>query len=145
MTDGADQAGPPFEMVVEWGKIREFARATQSDQADYLEDEQAVVPPTFLISAAFWQARDSNPGWRALNIDPHRLLHGDQEFVFFGEPPRAGDRLTAQMRIESVFEKEGKRGGTMRFAISVTDFTDESGRLVAQSRGTAIETGRPPA
>ena len=28
----------PFTMVVEYGKIREFARATMSTHADYLDD-----------------------------------------------------------------------------------------------------------
>jgi len=74
-----------------------------------------------------------------------RLLHGEQEYVFPNGPPRAGARLTVQSRVESIYEKEGKRGGTMTFVITVTDFTDEHGEVVAQARSTAIETGRPPA
>ncbi len=78
-------------------------------------------------------------------MDLRRLLHGEQEYVFPKGPPRAGTRLTAQSRVEAVYEKEGKRGGTMTFVVTVTDFTDEAGDLVAQARSTAIETGRPPA
>jgi hydroxyacyl-ACP dehydratase HTD2-like protein with hotdog domain len=73
-----------------------------------------------------------------------RVLHGGQEFIFHGPPPRAGTKLTAQTRIEDIYEKEGKRGGTMTFVVGVTEFRDEQGNLVAESRGTTIETGRAP-
>jgi hypothetical protein len=43
-----------------------------------------------------------------------------------------------------VYEKQGKRGGTMTFAVMVTEFRDESGRLVAEARMTGVETERPP-
>jgi hypothetical protein len=32
----------------------------------------------------------------------------------------------------------------MTFVVMRTDFTDDNGVVVAQSRSTAIETGRPP-
>jgi hypothetical protein len=41
-----------------------------------------------------------------------------------------------------VYEKEGKRGGTMRFTEVVTEFRDASGVLVAESRSTTIETSK---
>jgi hypothetical protein len=73
-----------------------------------------------------------------------RVLHGGQEFVFFGEPPRAGARLKVTMRLDKEYEKEGRRGGTMKFAETVTSFIDESGKLVAEGRATIIETGKAP-
>jgi hypothetical protein len=52
----AGTAGAPFRIVVEEGKIREFARATKSSNPAYLADgaPPAVSPVTFLASSAFW-------------------------------------------------------------------------------------------
>lgn len=135
--------GVPFEMEVERGKIREFARATMSSNPGYLDDPRPVSTPTFLQTSAFWTPAGSSP-FAQIKMDMRRLLHGGQEFVFHGPPPRAGTTLRAQTRVEDVYEKEGKRGGTMTFVISVTEFRDEAGTLVAESRGTAIQTGRAP-
>jgi hypothetical protein len=137
--------GPTFAMTVERGKIREFAKATQSTNSAYLDEPEPPIPPTFLTSATFWQPPSAADLWRDIDIDLRRLLHGEQEYVFPNGPPRAGTRLTAQTRVEEIYEKEGKRGGSMTFVITVTDFRDDDGALVAQARGTAIETGRPPA
>lgn len=143
--EAVGKQGPAFDMAVERGKVREFARATKSDNAEYLDDPAPPVPPTFLTTSSFWQPPEAGVLWRELDIDLRRLLHGEQEYVFPNGPPRAGTTLTAQSRVESVFEKEGKRGGTMTFVVTVTDFTDPSGQVVAQARSTAIETERAPA
>jgi len=134
------QVGAPFILPIEAGKVREFARATKSRNPAYRGDD-AVSPATFLQVAAFWMEPDSNP-WRGMKRDFQRILHGEQEFVFHGEPPRAGAVLTCQSRIDRTYEKEGKRGGTMSFIDTVTEFRDPSGRLVAESRSTTIETSR---
>jgi len=134
----------PFQMPIERGKVREFARATGSKSADYLDAPNPPVPPTCLRTAAFWATEGGPSPLQGLDLNLRRILHGEQEYEFFGPPPRAGDVLTVQPRLESVSEKEGKRGGTMRFISVVEDFTDESGRLVAQGRSTLIETGKAP-
>jgi hypothetical protein len=135
--------GAPFTMVVERGKIREFARATKSSNPEYLEGEHPLSPATFLATAAFWQDK-SNSAFGDAPRGFERLLHGEQEFVFFGEPPRAGTTLTGVNRIERVYEKAGRRGGAMHFTEMVTEFRDESGRVVAESRSTSIETELAP-
>jgi len=143
--DAVGLEGPAFEMEVEKGKVREFARATQSRHPEYLEDPQPPIPPTFLTSVTFWQPPEANELFRKLDIDGRRLLHGEQEYVFFGATtPRAGAPLLARTHVEEIYEKEGKRGGTMTFVVTVTDFHSPEGDLVAQARSTAIETGKPP-
>ena len=142
--DAVGLEGPEFEMTVERGKIREFARATQSHHPEYLDDTQPPVEPTFLTTVSFWQPADAGALWAKLDIDGRRLLHGEQEYVFFVHPPRAGTALKAKTRVEEIYEKEGRRGGTMTFVVTVTDFRDEGGTLVAQARSTAIETGQAP-
>jgi hypothetical protein len=52
--------------------------------------------------------------------------------------------LTAESRIDRIFEKEGKRGGTMTFVEVVTEYRDDSGAVVAASRSTVIETSQAP-
>ena len=61
-----------------------------------------------------------------------------------GPPPRAGTRLHAKSRIEQIYEKEGRRGGKLTFAVMVTEYRDASGKLVAESRLTGVETAKPP-
>jgi hypothetical protein len=133
--------GTEYEMVVERGKIQEFATATRPggpEEAAY-RGPDAVVPPTFLISGALW----APPGARVeVGFDRRRLLHGEQEFVFHGPPPRPGQALTVCERIEDRFEKPGRRGGTMRFAVVVTEYRSGDGTLVAEARATYIETAR---
>lgn len=136
--------GSPFDMWVERGKIREFARATKSAHPEYLDEEQPPITPTFLQTSAFWSPPTGDNPMRDVGMDLRRLLHGEQEFVFPGPPPRAGEQLTVQTRIESIEEKEGKRGGTMTFVRTVTEFRDAAGNLRAESKSTAIETGKPP-
>jgi hypothetical protein len=139
----AGWAGEPFVMPVEPGKIREFATATGSSNPAYFDGPGSVAPATFLATAVFWQGPEHTP-WTALPRNVGRMLHGEQEFVFYGPPPRAGTILTGQARIDKVYQKEGRRGGVMTFAETVIEFRDAAGTLVAESRGTSIETSRPP-
>lgn len=130
--------GEPFTLDVERGKIREFARATGSANPAYFDMEHPVIPPTFLTTAMFWQTGDADP-WQAVGMDQRKGLHAEQEFVFHGPPPRAGDRLTGRSRIESVTRKQG-RSGELAFAVMVTEFHDQTGRHVATARLTGVET-----
>src|SRR3954464_12535093 len=134
----AGVTGEPFTLHVERGKIREFARATGSANPSYLQAERPVIPPTFLTTAFFWQTGAADP-WQAVAMDQRKGLHAEQEFVFHGPPPRAGDRPAGRSRIESLTRKEGRRG-TLTFAVMVTEFHDESGRLVATAKLTGVET-----
>src|SRR5712664_2723528 len=99
--------GEPFEIPLERGKVREFARATFSANPSYVEDSAPVVPATFLTTMAFWTGPGSDP-WAAVRMDGSRGLHAEQEFVFHGPPPRAGTRLTAQSRITEVYTRQGR-------------------------------------
>lgn len=143
--DARGVEGTPFELDVERGKIHEFATAVRSTHAAHFEGDRPVIPPTFLTTAFFWETRTrgSNP-WEKVEMDQKRGVHAEQEYIFHGPPPRAGTRLTCTSRIETIFEKEGRRGGTMTFAVMVTEFRDESGALVAEGRLTGVETGKAP-
>jgi len=141
--DAVGIEGPRFDMWIERGKIREFARATGSSAPEYLEREDAVIPPTFLTTTQFWEPPEGRAVMAKIGLDNRRVLHGGQEFVFFGQPPRAGAKLKAHTVVEEIYDKEGRRGGTMTFVVTRTDFSDPDGTVVAQSRTTIIETGKP--
>jgi hypothetical protein len=135
-SDADLSVGQPWEVVVERGKIAEFADAMLSDDPAY-RGPDAIVPPTFLTSAARW----APPGVRVnVGFDRKRLLHGGQEFVFHADVPAADDVLTARERIVERYSKPGKRGGEMRFATVVTEYRDAAGALVAEATATFIET-----
>ena len=141
--EGAE--GIPFVMDVERGKVHEFARATFSDHPKHFKGESPVSPPTFLTTQFFWEdlVEDSNP-WHKVNMSQERGMHAEQEYKFFGPPPKAGTRLHCRSRIEKIYEKEGRRGGTLTFAVMVTEFRDPDGNLVAEARLTGVETAKPP-
>jgi hypothetical protein len=133
-----------YEVPIERGKIREFARAAKSQNPAY-DGPDAVVPPTFLTTAQnFWADPKAARPVAELGFQLARVLHGEEEYEFFGPPPRAGQTLHAESRIGDQWEKEGKRGGTMRFARIVTEYRDDAGTLVAEQRTTVLETARPP-
>jgi hypothetical protein len=132
-----------FEIPIERGKIREFARAAQSRNPAY-EGPGAVIPPTFLTTAGnFWS--DGERPTAELGFELARVLHGEEEYEFFGPPPHAGQTLTVTSRLGDQWEKEGKRGGVMRFARLIHEYRDEAGTLVAEQRTTILETAKPPA
>jgi hypothetical protein len=128
--------GTEYEVLVERGKISEFAAAMQSENPAY-QGPEAIVPPTFLTSAARWAPEG---GRIETGFERARLLHGEQEYVFHGPPPRSGDTLIARERLVDRYAKAGKRGGEMRFAVVTTEFRSPAGDLVAEARATYIET-----
>jgi len=131
----APEIGQPWEIVVERGKIAEFAAATESDNPAY-RGADAITPATFLTTAARW----APPGVRVdVGFERKRLLHGEQEYTFHAGPLKAGDVITAQERIVDRYSKPGKRGGEMQFATVVTEYRATDGTLVAEARATFIE------
>ena len=141
MVDSAalGRIGEPFDVPLERGKVREFARATFSTNPSYLDDPAPVIPPTFLATMAFWSGPGTDP-WNHVRMDQSRGLHAEQEFVFHGPPPRAGTTLTATSRIADITTKPGRRGGELTFVTMVTEFRDPEGKLVAEAKLTGVET-----
>lgn len=136
MSPDAPESAVPYEFPVERGAIRLFAEAMQSDDPAYF-GATPLVPPTFLITAWRW-APDG--GRAAHGIPRERLLHGEQEFVFHGAPPRAGDTLTVTERVSDRYTKDS-RSGKMEFVVITTEFHGD-GVLRAEMRSTFI--GREP-
>jgi MaoC dehydratase-like protein len=132
-----------FQFPVERGKIREFAIAVQaSDPAHFAID--ALAPPTFLtIGRLMWQPTEESSITK-LGFDLARVLHAEEEYEFFGEPPRAGDVLSVSSEVGAVTQKPGRRGGLLRFGTVRTTFRNHDGDVVAEQRSTFVETARAP-
>lgn len=138
------QFGPPFEVPVERGAVRAFARSVYAPWPIYLDDERAVIPPTFLTTANVnWGYTLERPRGTVLEKLGHDLtvpLHAEEAYRFHGTPPRVGDRLEARACLESITEKPSKRGGGLTFLVLLTEFRDSGGAIVAEARSTTVTT-----
>ena len=134
-------------MEVERGKVMEFARAILDEQTEeFFKDPNTRVPPTFTMAGAHWPRPEGGgegmgEAFRALGLDLLRVLHAGQDFEYLGEI-RAGDTLTSTSRIADIYEKEGKKGGTLLFVVSETTFTNQRGEDVLLSRNTIVQTSK---
>lgn len=130
--------GPVFTFEVEKRHIRQFAAAIGDENPLYTDEEYAakspyggiIAPPTFPIVIG------SEGNGISLDLDPKRMLHGEQEFLYT-RPIRLGDRLVCQMKVTDLYEREGK-SGKMQFLVLDTEMKDESGEMVVVSRMNII-------
>ena len=140
--------GPEYEMDVERGHIRRFARAMSAPLPEFVEGRKPVIPATFLVSAPYtWGYSLERPrGTEFADID-HDLsvsLHAEEAFVFHGPPPRGGDRLICRSTLESVTTKAGGRGGDLTFLTVLTEYRDPDRRLRVEQRSTSVTTAVAP-
>jgi hypothetical protein len=134
-----------YDFLIEAGKVAEFAKATKSSRREYQALSNSSIPPTFLFTAGtFWAPVDADPSGDGIGLDLTRILHAEEEFVFHGPPPAAGSHLKVTPRIGEPYEKQGSRGGRLKFVEIVNEFRDLDGRLVAEQKSLLVETERPP-
>jgi acyl dehydratase len=135
-----------FTFPVEAGKVREFARAVLDDDNPIYWDaayararglKAPIVPPTFVQASSFWRPASLSGAERNLL----RVLHGEQEYEYL-HPIYVGDVLTVTTAKVSEYEKTGRRGGTMRFIVNETTYTNQDGQVCVKARSTTIETGQ---
>jgi hypothetical protein len=142
---------------VEAGHILQFARAIGDDRADYAGAMDGTVdgvpaPPTFAQASAQFdpdyplRPRPGEPWFGSGRGDGFPPpggggLHAEQHFEYH-RPLRAGAVLSVTKRDGDTWQKEGRRGGTLRFAETITEYRDESGQLVITARGVGVQTER---
>ena len=134
--------GPTFHFPIELGKVREFANSLFAASPAYLQGHHPVIPPTFPVVAGYlWgyilESASANE-LSVVEIDERMSLDAEQEYIYYGVPPRAGDVLTAQTGVEKVWQKAGRRGGTLTFYRTRSDYHDEAGRLVGANVSTSV-------
>jgi hypothetical protein len=135
---GKQHPGPT--MVVERGKVMEFARSILEDDPAYF-DEDPPIPLTFTVTIAHWSKPTADDPLLA-SLDMTRVLHGGHEFEYLAEM-HVGDVLTTRGGVVDIYDKEGSRGGTMTFIESETVFTNQHGVDVLKTRSTLIQTSQP--
>lgn len=131
------------QMVVERGKVMEFARAITDDNPAYFEDDPAI-PLTYTMAIAHWPpptGGGQGSKLASLGLDLLKILHAGQEYEYLGEI-KVGDTLTTRSVISDVYEKEGKAGGTMLFVVSETTFTNQHSEDVLKSRTILVQTSK---
>ena len=138
-------------MPIERGKVREYAVATAAARPAYLDDPKAPVPPTFLATVVFWE-----PIGETLRSAEVRqacaeagvpdglgsLLSLEQEYVYHGPPPRAGETLRTAERLTDVRAKRTRDGRAMVVVRFTVDFHDERGGLRAECNYTSAYVER---
>jgi N-terminal half of MaoC dehydratase len=141
---------------VEAGHILLFARAIGDSNPAYagaLDGTSDVpAPPTFVQASAQFdpeyvlRPRPDEP-WFGSGKDNGFApeggggLHAEQHFTYH-QPLRAGMVLAATTRDGNQWEKVGRRGGTLRFTETITDYRDEHGELVVTARAVGVRTER---
>ena len=138
-------------MPIERGKIREYATATAAARPAYLDDPKAPVPPTFLATVVFWtpigETLRSPEVLRAcaeagVAADLGRLLSLEQEYVYPGPPPHAGETLQTAERLTDITVKRTRDGRAMVVVRFTVSFHDERGDLRAECQ---LHVGLRPA
>ena len=138
-------------MAIERGKIREFATATGAGRPAYLDDPKAPVPPTFLATVVYWSpigvAVRSPEVLRAcaeagVAADLGSLLSLEQEYVYHGPLPRAGETLRTAERLSDITLKHNRAGRAMVMIRFTVFFHDERGDLRAECHYTSAYVHR---
>jgi acyl dehydratase len=148
---------------IEAGHILMFARAIADPNPIYAdpvyaagsEFERVIAPPTFLrASAQFdpdWPLRPKfGEPWIGSGRTPTGVprgdggeagtsLHAEQHFEYH-RIVRAGDVLHATERPGRRWEKQGRRGGMLRFAETIIEFRDEEDGLAVTMRSVSVRT-----
>ena len=132
---------PPFQVEVEQGRLRFFAKATGQADPVYIDEEAAraaghpslPVPPTFLFCL---EMESPNPAAirELLGMDYRSLLHGEQGFTYH-RMAYAGDTLTYRQQIADIYDK---KGGALEFVVRKTAVTNQRDELVAELRCVTV-------
>ncbi|MGD0275075.1 MAG: MaoC family dehydratase N-terminal domain-containing protein [Syntrophales bacterium] len=144
----------PYTYEVEKGKIAEFAMAISQKESKaqvnpvYADAEAAkkagykdvIAPPTFQTCFALWGGGGLMPILQTLGINLARLLHGEEEYEYFGQI-YPGDVITGKTRVADMYQKEkkDKPGKFMEFTVLETEMRNQRGEVVLKSRSTLVE------
>jgi N-terminal half of MaoC dehydratase len=161
-----------YRFPVDRTAIMLFASAIGETNPVYWDEDAArttplggvIAPPTFTAAAAQW---DPDYGLRGVRQIPTptppserparargegdagggggasltRVLHAEERYEYF-KPLHPGTTLRVSSFPGKAWEKEGRRGGTLRFSESIREFRDETGDLVLRATTVGVVTGK---
>lgn len=130
---------------VERGKIREFTRATFTedplhtnvDAARSAGFDDVLATPTHVVVAG--HHRDQQSFVDKLGLAIERVVVGSVKWTYL-RPLHAGDSLRGIRTVVSDEHREGKRG-TLRLVTLETEYVDADGTAVLRQREVLIERG----
>ncbi|MBV1917740.1 MAG: MaoC family dehydratase N-terminal domain-containing protein [Sphingomonadaceae bacterium] len=135
------KAFEPFDVMVEAGRLRLFAKATGNDDPVFTDEAVAKsrgyrsipAPPTYVFTLEMERA-DPFDYLDLLEIDPGTILHGEQSFDYH-QTVCAGDVLTFENVIADIYDK---KNGALQFLVLETKVTDSQGAAVAEMRRSIV-------
>lgn len=144
MSDRSDLIGTELSSLaytVERGKIREMTLAIGDDNPLYTKPDYAksqdysdvITPPTFATCIDLWGGKDFMTLCRKLQMNPIKVLHGEQEYVYLGEI-YPGDEIKATNVLKDIVDK-----GKMYIFKLETTYQKQTGENVLIARSTIIE------
>jgi hypothetical protein len=132
---------PSFDVYIEAGRLRFFAKAIGETNLIYSDESAAQsagypaipAPPTFMFTVDL-EGPELLPVLQLLKLDLGRVLHGSQEFDYFGQI-YAGDRITQQSKIVDIYDK---KGGALEFVVQESTYTNQHNELVGKAQQTLV-------
>jgi len=136
---------PPFVWDVERGKIRELVQAIGDTNPIYVNREEAVksgyedcpASPTYITLPFMWSKISDNV-IKDMKINFSMVLHGEETYEYYREI-YPGDVLTGRMKIVSMDQKSGGKGGNMDLIRMETIYTDQKNEPVLKASMLLIE------
>lgn len=127
----------PITVPVEEGRLKFIAKALGETRDIYTDPDAAkaaglpglLAPPTFPFMLEI-DALDLVNFMALLGETLEKLLHGEENFSYYA-PIYAGEKITVRKIITDIIDK---KEGTLQFVISDNTFTNQDGKIVAETR-----------
>lgn len=131
----------PYTRKIEEGQLWFFAKAIGETNPIFLEKQAAKTagytalpaPPTYGFSLSNAQA-DTFDYTKEMGIPIEALLHGEEEFEYI-QPILAGDEITFQRTVLTIYEK---KGGLLEFVKMETTMINQDQALVGKMQTTFV-------
>lgn len=130
-----------FAVPIELSQVLLFTRAIGDPNPRFRDG--GFVPPTYLMVAdSFDPEFDRRPSEDSTvepspSHKPEALLHVSQGFRY-QRPIQVGEVLTARRLPRREWTKQGRKGGTLEFLETTTEFRDVNGEVVAEAIWTDV-------
>ena len=127
----------PITVPVEEGRLKFIAKALGETRDIYTDPDAAkaaglpglLAPPTLPFMLEI-DALDLVNFMALLGETLEKLLHGEENFSYYA-PIYAGEKITVRKTITDIIDK---KEGTLQFVISDNTFTNQDGKIVAETR-----------
>lgn len=132
---------PPFEVELEKGQLRLFAKAIGETNPIYTDEVAAreagyrslPMPLTFPFCLGKFIS-DPTDTLHLFDLDFSNVMHGEQSFRYH-TIACAGDVLRGQKKVMDVYER---KAGVLEFIVVKTDFQNSAEQLICEASQTIV-------